>query len=136
MKTIFILLTLFVSGLVNAQTLGLHLVSWHDKPGYNNTNPGLYLKTEKGYLLGTVKNSESTQSYYAGRVFDYPINPRVIGSLTVGIISGYKASPILPLVTPSISVRVNFIDSIRVSYLPKVNKHGSHALHLSLERRF
>jgi hypothetical protein len=136
MKTFFILLSLFVSSLVNAQTIGLHLVSWHDKPGYNNTNPGLYLKTEKGYLIGTVKNSEGNQSYYMGRVFDYPINPRVSGSLTVGVISGYKVSPLLPLVTPSLAIRVNPSDSIRVSYLPKINKSGSHALHMSFERKF
>ena len=136
MKTLFTLLALFVSAMAQAQTLGIHLVSWHDKPGYNNDNPGLYLKTKEGYLIGTVKNSEGNQSYYAGRVFDYPLTRRVTGSLTVGVISGYKVSPIMPLVTPSISVRVNPIDSLRVSYLPRVNKSGSHALHLSFERRF
>ena len=136
MKTLFTLLSLFVSSLAQAQTLGIHLVSWHDKPGFNNTNPGLYLKTQEGYLVGTVKNSENAQSYYAGKVFDYPLTRKVSGSLTVGVISGYKASPLLPLVTPSVSIRVNPSDSLRVSYLPKVNKAGSHALHMSFERRF
>jgi hypothetical protein len=136
MKTLILAFSLFASGLVNAQTLGIHLVSWHDKPGYNNDNPGLYLQTQKGYLLGTVKNSENAQSFYAGKVFDYPLTPRVSGSLTVGVISGYKASPIMPLVTPSVSVHLNYTDSLRVSYLPRVNKSGSHALHMSFERKF
>ena len=136
MKTLFTLLALFVSSLVNAQTLGIHLVSWHDKPGFNNDNPGLYLQTKEGYLIGTVKNSENAQSFYAGKVFDYVLTPRVTGSLTVGVISGYKASPVMPLVTPSVSLHLNYTDSLRVSYLPKVNKSGSHALHLSFERKF
>lgn len=45
----------FLDGLV----IGAHLVSAHSSPGLNNTNPGLYVRTESGFTAGAYENSIS-----------------------------------------------------------------------------
>lgn len=123
--------------------LGIHVGSHHwPAQDFNNTNPGVYLKgtinavpyvPDGTYVLGTFYNSERKQSVYAGYVY-----PLVGGfDVVLGAISGYKASPVLPLVAPSYSLRI--LDSAwtaRLTYLPKIEKSGAHVLHLSLEYKF
>lgn len=39
--------------------IGAHLVSAHSSPGLNNTNPGLYVRSESGFTFGAYENSIS-----------------------------------------------------------------------------
>ena len=56
--------------LAEGLVIGLHVVSLHSSPGLNNTNPGVYVKTQAGYTAGTYFNSERRQSFYLGRTFN------------------------------------------------------------------
>lgn len=44
--------------------------------------------------------------------------------------------PKLPLLVPSLAVDVADKTALRLTYIPKIEKAGAHALHLSVERRF
>lgn len=105
-----------------------HIGSWNDR------NPGLYAYWNNGLTVGSFYNSERRQSFYIGHTeFGQPIG-RVIPSITLGVITGYERSP-APLLTAGASVPVTDSTRMRVSWLPKAGRHGSHALHLSFEWR-
>ena len=118
--------------LAEGLVIGLHVVSLHSSPGLNNTNPGVYVKTQAGYTAGTYFNSERRQSFYLGRTFN------VIGpvDITAGIITGYKAHPVMPMLVPSVKMDLTGPYAVRLAYVPKVQKGGAHALHLMIERGF
>ena len=56
---------MIIEGLI----LGLHMMTWHAQPGFNNINPGLYFKVESGLTGGVYYNSERRWSAYLGRTF-------------------------------------------------------------------
>jgi hypothetical protein len=118
-----------------SMTVGLHLASVHDKPGFNDTNPGVYIRTESGITAGTVFNSERKQSFHLGYTWERPISKRLSVAVTVGGITGYKL-PVTPMVIPSAAFKLTEDLSLRVSGLARVNRDGANALHLSLEQRF
>ena len=125
----------FVSCFAHAGTVGLHLGSWHDEKGFNNTNPGVYLKLQNGLTIGTVLNSESNQSFYLAKTLTQEYKSFDL-SVSLGLISGYKTSKVLPMIIPSLGYKINDDITLRSSFLPKINKQGSNALHWSVERRF
>lgn len=43
-------------------TIGAHLGSWHSRPGYNNINPGLYVRDADGWTVGGYRNSLSHEA--------------------------------------------------------------------------
>lgn len=117
--------------------VGLHLVTAHSVQGYNNTNLGLYAgwadSTGTGPVLGTYYNSERAQSLYAGYVWSWRASSLpVSASITSGLITGYKASTVLPLLVPSAALHAGRT-ALRLTYVPKIEKKGAHALHLSME---
>lgn len=126
-------------------TAGMHVGSHHfPNEGWNNVNPGVYLRgsinsrsdelrwLDGDYVVGAYYNSERKGSLYAGRIYPIAANLDVV----VGVISGYKAAPILPMVVPSVHFRLLDGWNARVHYLPKIEKSGAHVVHLSLERKF
>jgi hypothetical protein len=114
---------------VQADTLGLHVGSWHDRPGFNNVNPGLYW-VHGGAVVGAYRNSERGNSAYAGRVFESgPF------SLVAGVVVGYKRRPVMPMLLPSVRVGNDDL-AARISVIPAVEKKGTTVLHLSLETKF
>lgn len=111
-----------------ACTVGAHIGSWHDRPGFNNTNPGLYVRLDNGVTAGVYRNSLSKPSVYLGRSFETPLADWVSVAVTVGVVSGYN-NPIL--VAPSIV----FGSSVRtriVGVLP-AQRGDTAGVHLSLE---
>lgn len=137
MRRFFIAFFLLLASItVNAADFGLHLGSVHiPGAGMNNFNPGAYIITDDGWTLGTYFNSERHQSVYTGRTFNYKINRDWSAQLAIGIITGYEAHDVLPLVAPSITRRIPDSDwKARLFYLPKVEKKGSHVLHLTVQR--
>ncbi len=129
MKTIFVLLALFV-GAANAQTFGLHLVSGHAHGGYNNVNPGVYVRLDNGATLGTFRNSHSRQSVYAGYTVEKSWNG-FSAALTVGGITGYKEASVMVLAVPSVAY-----SGVRLGIIPRPMKGGSAALHLMVEKHY
>jgi hypothetical protein len=124
-------------------TLGLHVGSRHSEPGFNDTNPGLYARwadaNGTGWALGTYYNSQRAQSAWGGYSFSSPRlgshNLGVSAALTLGVVPGYRAAKVLPLMVPSAAL--HFGDAAaRLTYVPKVEKSSAAAVHLSLEYRF
>lgn len=120
---------LAAAGLAAAQTVGLHLGSVHvPKRDYNNANPGAYVRFDNGFTLGGYYNSERRPSFYAGYTHSFdPVD------VTVGAITGYERAAVTPLVVPS--VRLFEIDrlAVRLAFVPKTEKNGSHVLHAMIE---
>ena len=112
-----------------AVTVGLHLASVHlPKRDFNNTNPGLYVRTDGGWTAGAYRNSLNRTSAYAGYTMEW-------GRLAVtgGAVTGY-AEKVQPLLVPSMKVATLGGVSARVAFIPRVEKRiESHVLHLSLE---
>jgi len=118
-------------------TIGLHLASVHSntnpKHPPNNVNPGVYVETTEGWTAGTYRNSQYRQSFYAGRTLDLDLAPVITASLTLGAITGYRQSPVLPLAVPSLRLRLSDDVATRVAYVPRVEKKGAAAVHLMVE---
>jgi Antimicrobial peptide resistance and lipid A acylation protein PagP len=123
--------------------VGVHLGTAHSTSGYNNTNPGVYLRwadgTGSGPVLGGYYNSERAQSRYAGYHWDWRATTTgglpVSAGVTVGAINGYARAKVMPLVVPSAAVHLGSA-ALRLTYVPKIEKGGAHALHLSVEMAF
>lgn len=116
--------------------VGFHLATWHDKPGFCNFNPGLYLRWRSGLTIGTYDNSTCHQSFYAGRTWDWERSPFVL-SLTIAAVSGYPGGPVLGAI-PSVALPIPGRRdlSVRVAFIPRVEKRSANAIHLMLEHRF
>ena len=114
-------------------SIGIHIGSQHDKAGFNNFNPGVYVN-HNGYTLGTYYNSERKQSYYAGYTAQGELVRGLNWGLTIGAITGYAALKVAPLVVPSVSYHNNLLGGrTRLSLAVKTNRDGANALHLSQE---
>ena len=118
----------------HADTIGLHIASWHSQPGMNNVNPGQYYRTDAGWTAGGYCNSESRSerfpdaqqckvAAYAGRSFE--VGPL---TLTAGVITGYTRGTI-PMILPSLK-----LGHLRIGFVPKIDpKAGSHVVHAMWE---
>jgi hypothetical protein len=127
--------TLFVPVDSSATTIGLHLGSVHDKPGFNDTNPGIYLKTDSGITVGTVYNSVRKQGFYAGYTFVKMLTNSIEASVTLGGITGYKMT-VTPMVIPSVAYKFSSGYSVRSAFLAKINSDGANAVTFMLEKSF
>ena len=117
-----------------ADTVGLHLVSVHSRPGFQAANPGIYLKRDDGLTGGVLRNSYGRTSAYAGWTFETSDQRFAV---TVGAITGYPARSVSLLVAPSVRVALAPGWGARLALLPKPPiPGGAAALHLSLEHAF
>jgi hypothetical protein len=112
------------------ETWGLHLATAHARGGYNDVNPGFYLRWNSGLTLGAYRNSERRNSAYVGWTFSDD-QDRI--ALTVGAVTGYRGGTI-PLVVPSVRIPIAHQVSARLSLLAPPEK-GTTAVHLSIEWR-
>lgn len=112
-----------------ADTVGLHLVSVHSpQRHFNNTNPGLYYRSDDGWTAGGYHNSLRRFSAYAGYTWQY----EALG-LTTGAVTGYQDTVQLLLV-PSLRVFTHEGFSARLAYIPRVEKRiESNVWHLMVE---
>ena len=110
----------------SAQTFGLHVGSYHDKPGFNNVNPGAYVRFANGVTAGFYRNSIDRDSVYVGYTAERFIGP-VGFAVTAGAITGYRHD-VLPLLVPSIK-----FSHLRLAFIPKAAKGGSGSVHVMLE---
>lgn len=126
-----------VAGQAEAATVGAHIGSWHSEPGFNNVNPGLYAQADNGGTAGIYRNSVRKVSTYAGWTFEKQLGESVTVSATVGAITGYPAAKLLPMVIPSIKVKLFDEVSARVIIIPMVNpKQCAHVVSFAIETKF
>jgi hypothetical protein len=73
--------------LVASVVVGVHMASIHAPAhdGQNNTNPGLYFRSDSGVTAGFYRNTHRRTSVYLGRNFKF--GPLDVG---VGVVSGYQ----------------------------------------------
>ncbi len=113
--------------------VGAHIGSWHSDPGYNNKNPGLYIRKDN-IQIGSYKNSINKNTTYTGYVKDFDLFSGVSVGGMIGLGTGYSKT-VVPMVVTSIKLG----DNVRISYIPKVKArqlYTPHVLHLSLEHKF
>lgn len=113
------------------RTYGLHIASAHSKPGFQDRNPGAYVRFSSGLTLGGYRNSDSGQSLYATWLFASDKHPF---ALSAGVVLGYRRGVVLGVV-PSMRVDLSERTAARVSFVPKFEKNGAAALHIALEVR-
>jgi hypothetical protein len=117
--------------------LGLHLVTAHSAAAMNDSNPGVYARwadsSGTGPVAGVYYNSERAYSMYAAYSWGWQSSRLpVSAAITAGAVTGYNAGQLLPLLVPSTALHLGST-ALRLTYIPKVEKKGAHALHLSLE---
>ncbi len=112
-----------------ADTIGLHIGSHHmPAKNYNNSNPGMYYRTDEGWTVGAYRNSLRNNSVYAGYTWKFG----ALDVTTAGV-TGYFHK-VQPLLVPSLSLFTYRGVTPRVAYIPRVEKRiGSHVLHLMVE---
>lgn len=126
MKKLLVSLLLLLPLVASAEnTYGIHLGSWHSSPGYNNSNPGVYVRSGNGLQVGAYYNSYSRPSVYVAKFVE--LSPHV--DFMYGLATGYPW-PVAPV--GALSVHVG---NVRVMYAPSLgNKIAeSHVVHLALE---
>lgn len=112
--------------------IGLHLATLHSQSGLCDINPGAYAVWRSGFTAGGYRNSECQKvSPYSGWTWQTTGPVRV--GLTAGLITGYRQAPVLPLLVPSLTVDVSPTTVVRTTFVPKIEKRGTNALHFSIE---
>ena len=112
--------------------VGLHMISIHQKSGFDTVTLGGYVTLENGATAGALQNSEGRLSVYAGRTWQ---TRDTRWALTVGGITGYRGSVVTPLVIPSVRLGLWQDVSLRIAAIPKPpGSGGSAAVHFALER--
>ena len=116
----------------NAWLLGLHLLTVHAASGYEMATVGAYAKSPGGFTFGIYRNSYARLSAYSAVTFSTEDGN---WSITAGVVSGYPAASLMPMLVPSRRFALNDRTHLRLSLLPKPPQHGqTAALHLSIER--
>lgn len=108
-------------------TYGAHVGSAHSERGFNNFNPGAYVVTASGLIVGGYYNSERRGTLYAGKHWQ----GETFG-VTAALITGYRRGPFVGVV-PSARIGLRPGMAARVAFVPKIEKGGAAALHFSLE---
>src|SRR5687768_5347830 len=92
-----------------AGTVRLHLGSIHfPQRDFNNSNPGLYYRSDAGWTAGAYRNSLRRTSAYAGHTWQWD---RL--ALTAGGVTGYS-DRLQPLLVPSYAFLRTQAFSLRV----------------------
>lgn len=124
---------------------GLHVHSVHvpAKDGDNNSNWGLYGRTDDGLTFGGYRNTLDRNSFYIGQTF------KVFGpvDMTVGAITGYDSKAhfcigdncldVLALVALSVASPISIMGATpRITLVPGHLVKARTVVHFSLERSF
>lgn len=96
--------------LMTIATVGLHLVSLHTEPDYNNINPGIYIRNECNIQVGYYFNSVKKDSFYVSYIKEHDTRPLYGG---IGLVTGYRKYPV-----PFIFAGIKITESVRATILP------------------
>jgi len=129
----FLLCLMLLAGSASAQTVGIHTFSIHEKSGFNNTNPGLYVRHDNGVTYGFFKNSYRRDSAYLAYTVETEEWKNFTLAMTVGGVSGYPAAQVMILAVPSITYHFGQ-SAVRIGIVPRPPRTGAaSALHLMFE---
>lgn len=111
--------------------VGLHIGSYHEKPGFNNVNPGIYARTSGDQIVGVYYNSLKRPTVYVVQDFHLIKLGPVRSSVALGVATGYYW-PVIPMAAAGVSV-----GPAHISFIPKVKGVNKGAVfHLSTEWSF
>lgn len=125
------------------EAVGLHLASVHSNngrdymgpDGWNDANPGVYIRLHNGLTAGVLQNSERRTSVYGGWTIS---TPGRMFSLTLGAITGYEGHTLYPLVVPSMNLNLAAVGlptlSLRTALLLPPGCPA--AVHFMIEHKF
>ena len=124
-------------------SIGMHLVSWHSNPAgcyplkeCNDINPGVSV-TWDGWLGGVYRNSLDKVTVYAGRSYALATVGPVTALVGVALATGYRVLPVVPVITPALSVRLATHWRAQVLWLPRMGRvNDTNVLHLMIVRLF
>ena len=123
--------------------VGLHLASIHDIGGYENNNPGVYVRYHN-WTTGVFQNSVNKTAVYAAYTFEWdtPKLPLVDSvAITAGLTSGYphkiQGTDLSVLFVPSVAFKITQDTRLRVGYIPAFQEFNrATAVHLMVEMSF
>lgn len=123
---------------IAAAVIGVHLTSVHLQPelaerngnpeGYNDANPGLYVRTAAGWQAGSYWNSHRKPTFYAGKAWTLVAGDGWDAGVFLAGATGYPAGSVVPMVAASVRVGV-----IRFTATPRVGDKASAVVHASIE---
>jgi hypothetical protein len=113
-------------------TIGMHIGSQHfggeDPSQYNNTNPGLYVRSE-GWTAGFYRNSYRRDSIYGGYTFE---SRDQRWAVTTAYITGYSHTKFT--VAPSVRLfKTPQRISARLIFIPPIGDESG-LVHFALEK--
>jgi hypothetical protein len=120
-------------------TVGAHLYSAHFGPNasrFQDRTPGLYARWANGFTLGAYRNSVEKASAYAAWTFEPDRERRVSAAITLGAIVGGYEMPVVPMVVPSVALRIGGGWAARAALIANPKNTGAPSVHFSVERRF
>ncbi|NOW46603.1 hypothetical protein FHW96_002763 [Novosphingobium sp. SG751A] len=97
---------------LNLAAIGLHLLSIHEKPGYNDQNYGLYAQSECGFVVGGYYNSYRRPSFQIGWRAETDHLPLFF---EIGGVTGYPNHLIEPYAMAGVK-----LGPLRVGFVPHV----------------
>lgn len=125
-----------------APTVGLHTLTWHDKDRpeggrYEWVTPGAYLRlgdAHGGPTVGVLRNSLARWGAYAGWTWSTDERAPLSAAFTAAGITGYPMAPVVPLLAPSLRLRVGDRAALRLITIPQWHpKQGASVASLALE---
>jgi hypothetical protein len=112
--------------------VGLHIGSYHESPGFNNANPGIFFRTENDYIIGAYYNSVENPTVYVVKDIKAPGRLDHF-SVAVGLATGYQYAPLTPVAT----FNYRFDNGFGLTHVPHVAKINNGAVyHLTYSRGF
>jgi hypothetical protein len=155
MKTLISLFFVLCTQLACADTIGLHLATWHSNNAdshLNNINPGVYYKSGSGWTAGYYYNSVRRNSFYVGKSYETQGLDGLSAGVIVAVVTGYadyrdslgihQTNALRPLIVPSAAYAINQNSRVRLTFLPVLEKRNESirasgiAFHLSYEKKF
>ena len=117
------------------QSVRLHLVSWHDRGGFDNLNLGAALRWRGGLTVGGFNNSLSRPSWYGGIIMPLFESRALQLELMAGAITGYsESSPADLVAVPSVGWHLSARNTLQVVFIPRF-VIPANAVHVMFERR-
>lgn len=151
--------------MIEGLVLGLHLFSQHApaKENQNNSNLGIYARTQDGWTAGVYRNTHERNSFYLGNMMIYQPRPNLDLALTIGVVNGYKKRQVPITCEEAVQKSHNQMfahmescfqqrgfsehewtllaapsiryEFVRFSHIPRIGEHSA-VYHLAVEKKF
>lgn len=110
--------------MIELALIGFNIYTHHTQPMCADINPGIYVETVDGIVVGAYRNSECSLTLHLG----YKLPSIGFIDLHAGVMTGYSRAKLTPYILPSIQLPANF----RLTWIPQKRQ----AFHLSWEHKF